>query len=307
MLVCENILLFKYFLLQMAVMASKSQTGSRRSAARKYQKSPHEKAKVKTQKHRADGKYHEESPLPSAQGVVEKTLGSLSKLGSQTFALSPFSQYFDDWLVNLREVLSEFESNPAINVDDEYVKARLQIFTDAERELATTRLKESALESTAKALSEKNHRLVELDAEYASKTRINGLKRNNGVERLTRNVHNLEEELARIGQLKTSLFGLTKKGKAKKEAEATQKLQSAKNELELAVQNFTVEQEKLHDEYEKTKQAVIEQVQSLEKEIESLETDASLAIRQAASKALVNAVNTLFHRKMLSPKTDSIA
>lgn len=291
----------------MAVMASKSQTGSRRSAARKYQKSPHEKAKVKTQKHRADGKYHEESSLPSAQGVVEKTLGSLSKLGSQTFALSPFSQYFDDWLVNLREVLSEFESNPAISVDDEFVKARLQIFTDAERELATTRLKESALESTAKALSEKNHRLVELDAEYASKTRINGLKRNNGVERLTRNVHNLEEELARIGQLKTSLFGLTKKGKAKKESEATQKLQSAKNELELAVQNFTVEQQKLHDEYEKTKQAVIEQVQSLEKEIESLETDASLAIRQAASKALVNAVNTLFHRKMLSPKTDSIA
>jgi hypothetical protein len=297
--------LFKYFLLQMAVMGNKSQTGSRRSAARKYQKSPHEKAKIKTQKHRADGKYlQEESSLPSAQEVVEKTLGSLSKLGSQTFALSPFSQYFDDWLVNLREVLFEFESNPAINVDDEYVKARSQILTDAEGELATTRLKESALESTAKALSEKNHHLVELDAEYASKTRENGLKRNNDVQRLTRNVHNLEEELAHIGQLKTSLFGLTKKSKAKKESEATQKLQSAKNELELAVQNFTVEQEKLHDEYEKTKQAVIEQVQSLEKEIESLETDASLAIRQAASKALVNTVNTLFHRKMLSPKTD---
>jgi hypothetical protein len=165
-LVCGGILLFKYFLMQSAVMGSKSQTGSRRSAARKYQKSPHEKAKIKTQKHRADGKYQpEESSLPSAQGVVEKTLGSLSKLGSQTFALSPFSQYFDDWLVNLREVLCEFESNPAISVDDEFVKARSQILTDAERELATTRLKESALESTATALSEKNHRLVELDVD----------------------------------------------------------------------------------------------------------------------------------------------
>jgi hypothetical protein len=289
----------------MAVMGPKSQTGSRRSAARKYQKSPHEKAKIKIQKHRPDGKYlQEESSLPSAQGVVEKTLGSLSKLGSQTFALSPFSQYFDDWLVNLHEVLSEFELNPAISVDDEFVEAGSQILTDAERDLATTRLNESALELTAKDLSEKNHRLVELDAEYTSKTRENGLKRNNDVHRLTHNVQNLEEELASIGQLKTSFFSLTKKGKAKKEAEATQKLHSAKTDLELAIQNFTIEQEKLHDEYEKTKQAVIKQVQSLEKELESLEIDASLAIRQAASKALVNAVNTLFQRKMLSPKTD---
>ena len=291
--------------MQMAVMGYKSQTGSRRSAARKYQKSPHEKAKIKTQKHRANGKYlQEESSLLSAQGVVEKTLGSLSKLGSQTFALSPFNQYFDDWLVNLREVLSEFESKSAIDVDDEFVKARSQILTDAERELAETKLKESALELVAKALSEENHRVVELDAEYAFKTRENELKRNNEVEHLTRNVNNLEKELAGIGHLKTSLFGLTKKGKAKKEAEATQKLQSAKTELELAIQNFNVVQEKLHDEYEKTKKILINQVQSLEVEIESLETDASLAIRQAASKALVNAVNTLFHRKILSPKTD---
>jgi hypothetical protein len=43
---------------------------------------------------------------------VEKTLGKLHGLGSQKFAVSPFSQYFDDWLLNVREVLSEFESTP---------------------------------------------------------------------------------------------------------------------------------------------------------------------------------------------------
>ena len=282
-------------------MGYKPKSGSRRSAGQKYQKSQHDKAKAKTEKHRSGGKYlQEETVVPSSE-VVEKTLSRLSKLGSQTFALSPFSQYFDDWLVNLREVLSEFESNPAISVDDQFVKERSQILTDVEGELAERRLKESALEATAKTLSETNHLLVKIDEEYAAKTRANGLKRNTDVERITRNVHDLEEDLARIGQTKTSFFSFTKKAKAKKEAETSQRLTSAKNELELAVQNFTVEQEKLHDEYEKRKQAVIEQVQSLEKEIEVLETDSSLEDRQTACNALVNAVNALLQRKTSQP------
>ena len=94
-------------------MSFRPQTGSRRSAARQYSRSAHEK-KAKEKKQRSGGKYlPEETPEFSAKEVVEKTLGSLSKLGNQIFALSPFSQYFDDWLVNLRQIISEFESNPS--------------------------------------------------------------------------------------------------------------------------------------------------------------------------------------------------
>jgi hypothetical protein len=66
------------------------------------------------------------------------------------------------------------------------------------------------------------------------------------------------------------------------------------------VHSFSVEQEKLHDKYEKRKQAVIEKVRSLEKEVEKLETDGSLEVRQAACEALVNAVNALLQRKTLA-------
>src|SRR3972149_7467351 len=116
-------------------MGYKSQTGSRRSAGKRFQKSEHEKAKVKAQKHRAGGKYaQEETPVPSLGEVVEKTLGRLRSFGGQRFAVSPFSQYFDDWLLNVREVLSEFESSPAVVVDDAFVKERSQIFLGVERE-----------------------------------------------------------------------------------------------------------------------------------------------------------------------------
>jgi hypothetical protein len=281
-------------------MGYRGQSGSRRGAGEKFQKSSHEKAKSKAKKNKSGNvKYApEEAPVQSSEEVMEKTLGSLNRLGSQTFALSPFSQYFDDWLVNLRQVVSEFESSPAITVDEAFVKERTQILADVEGELAKKKLKETELETSAKALAEINHLLVEIDAQYAAQTRELAQKRNRDIERLTKNVHNLEEELSLTEQIKTSFLNpFAKKAKTQKKEEVTQKLAAAKKELELAVQGFGVEQEKFHDEYEKKKQAALERVQSLEKEIVNIETDSSLETRQTATNALGNAVKALIQRK----------
>jgi hypothetical protein len=277
-------------------MGYRPQTGSRRGSGQKFQKSQHEKAKAKAEKRKSGGKYVEEAPVPSTQEILERTLTSLSRLGIQTFAVSPFSQYFDDWLVNLREVLAEFESNPAIAADEAFVKERTQILTDVERELAEKRIREAKLEESAKVLAEENHRLVDIDAKYATQVRGTGQKRNSEIQRLTKNVHDLEEELDRVTKMKTSFFGFTKKAKAKKESEVRQKQDVAKKELELAAQNFAVEQEKLHDEYEKQKQVTIEKVQALEKEVEALETDSSVSARQTACNALAEALKNLLKR-----------
>ena len=126
-------------------MSFRSQTGSRRGAGKQFSKSTHEK-KAKEKKQRSGAKYlQEEAPEVSAKDVAEKTLNSLGKLGNQVFALSPFSQYFDDWLVNLRQVASEFESNPAITADDQFGKERAQIFLDVEGALHRTGFRNQTL------------------------------------------------------------------------------------------------------------------------------------------------------------------
>jgi hypothetical protein len=270
-------------------------SGPRKGSGQKFQKTQHEK-KTKAAQKKATGKYVEETPVPSSQEILEKTIGSLNRLGMQVFAVSPFSQYYDDWLVNLRQTLAEFESNPSITVDEAFTKERTQILTDVEREIAEKRIRETNLEESAKTLQEENHHIVELDSENAAQTRELGVKRNKELEQLTKTVHNLEEELDRVNKTKTSFFGFTKKAKAKKEAEITQKLGAAKTELELAMQNFSVEQDKLHDNYENRKQAVMENVQRLEKEIEGIETDGSQVARQTACTALANAVKALTQR-----------
>ena len=280
-------------------MSYRSQTSSRRNTGRGRRKLHHEKAKSKGHKHRTHSKYLlKESEAPTAEEVVEKTLDRLRSLGDQTFAFSPFSQYFDDWLLSLKSVLSEFESNPDVSVDEAFVKERLQVISNVEHKLAERRRAEAVLLETTQKLADQNHFLVQIDVEYAAATRELSSKRNREIKRLTRKVHDFEEELEESNQTKTSIFSpFARRAKSQRVEAVTRKLNSAKSKLVEVVKAFEVDQEKLHDKYEMRKQAVIEQVRKLEKEIEGLETDGSVEDRQVACEALVNALEAFLNRK----------
>jgi len=280
-------------------MSYRPQTSSRRGTGRGRGKVHHEKAKRKGQKHRSGGKYLlEKSEASTFKEVVEKTLVGLRNLGDQIFAFSPFSHYFDDWLLSLKNVLSEFESNPAIKMDDEFVKESSQVIADVELVLAERRREEVVLEKATRRLAYQNNLLVQIDTEYVSATHKLASKRNSEIKRLTRRVHDFEEELEEASQMKVSIFSpFARRTKSHETAEVTRKLDAVKSELESVVTAFKVEQEKLHDEYEKRKQPVTEQVRSLEKNIEGLDTDSSLEDRQFACEELVNAVKALLQRK----------
>jgi hypothetical protein len=240
----------------------------------------------------------EESEAPTFNEVVEKTLGRLHSLGGQIFAFSPFSQYYDDWLLGLKGVLLEFEAYPIVTVDEEFVKERSQVIADVEFKLDERRRKEAVLIEATRRLAEQNHRLVQIDRDYATANRKLASKRNRERKRLTRRVHDFEEELDEASRIKASIFNpFARRAKSNKTAEVTRKLDAAKSEIKSVVKAFEVDQEKLHDEYEEKKQAVIKQVRSLEKKIEGLENDGSVEDRRLACEALVNSVDALLQRK----------
>lgn len=285
-------------------MSFRSQTGSRRSSGEKFQKSKHSKAKAKERKTKSGKNYlQEEAPMPSLKDVEEKIVANLNRLGNQTFALSPFSHYFDDWLMNLKRVVSEFESNPNVNADDLFVKEQSQIFVDVERSLADNRLQEASISRATSALAENNHRLADLDAEYAAKNRELDRKRNLDIQIITHKIHDLEiESSIQKGKATKGFNPFAKKTAAQKLAQINQDLTTAKKELEVTLQNFTIEQEKLHDDYEKKKQEVAAKVEIFQKEVEKLETDNSLSARQAACNEVVAAIKALIQRTQ--PKAD---
>jgi len=280
-------------------MTYRSQTGSRKSSGQKFQKSAHEKAKAKAKKPKANGQQYapENEPTMSAKEIAEKTTLKLNRLGTQTFALSPFSNYFDDWLANLGMTVSEFESSPQISADDQFNRERAQILLDVERALAEKRIQETDQSGDVKALHENNHLLGDMDAEYATKNRDLSNKRNADVQRLTNQVRELEPQLEEEKERKIGFFQVSaKRESVKKIRQLTADLAKAKGELELALKNFDVEQEKLHDDYEHKKQAVMQIIQELEKKLERLEVDTSVEPRKTACDALVNSVNALVQR-----------
>ena len=271
-------------------MSFRTQTGARRNAARQFSKSAHDK-KAKEKKQRGSGKYFEEPPEVSQKEVVEKTLNNLNRLGHQVFALSPYSQYYDDWLVTLRQIMSEFESNPSIIADEQFIKERTQTFLDAEAALSEKRLQESTISAEAKDLADNNHLLAETDKEYAEKTRELNNRRNSEIQRLTNKIGDLEKDINTQEQIKISFFKPMARSKAAEKLTQTRHdLKSAKNELEVAVQIYTVEQEKMHDNYEKKKEEITSKIEQLHKELEKLEIDTSIEARQIACNALSNLI-----------------
>jgi hypothetical protein len=100
--------------------------------------------------------------------------------------------------------------------------------------------------------------------------------------------------LDQISKTKTTFFGaFSRKTKVRKEAEAKRKIDSAKKELEMAIQNLALEDEKNRHQYENRKQAAAAQVQKLEEDIGLQEIDASLERRRAAC---ARAINSLIRR-----------
>lgn len=257
------------------------------------------KAKEKAQKRASGGSYvSEEDYVPTSEELVDRTLKGLRNLGNQVFALSPFSDHFGRWLVDLRVVLSEFESSPTVSVDDQFLKERSQILSNVELELEKRRVEEVSCDKAIKSLSENRILLEQIEEECTARTKdIEGQKQVE-VKRLSGNVDGLREELDRIARMKTGIFrGISKKTKARKETEATQRLNSAQEQLASVVRNFAAKRERLRDEYEKKKQPVIDQIRVEEKEVEDQDVDGSLETRRAACEVLVKAVNALVERK----------
>jgi len=260
------------------------------------------KAKVMGRKRRSSGSYiSEEKHVPTLEEIADRTLNIVRNLGNQRFGLSPFNEHFGRWLVNLRDVLSEFESSPTIGVDDQFVKERSQILLNVDLELEESRRKEASRQEAIKSLSDNGILLKRIEEECATRTKEIEARKDSEIKRLSSNVDGLREELDRIARMKTGIFRVvSKKARAQKEAEVTQRLNAAQRELALAVQHFNSEQERLRFEYERRKQPVIEQIRDHQKEIENQEIDDSLESRRAACEALVNAVNALLQRKRFS-------
>ncbi|MDR0460707.1 MAG: hypothetical protein LBH62_04635 [Nitrososphaerota archaeon] len=285
-------------------MSYSLRSGSRRNAGSKVQKSANQK-KTALKKNKANAKYlNTESVEQTLQDNVGKTLASIERLGNQVFALSPFSQYYDDWLINLRQVVSEFEAFPEVTTDETFVKEREQAFLDIELALTEYKTQEDNIAEAEKTIYTINQELRVLEATYTENSRTLNNKHNTDTQQITKQIKTLEEDIANQENLKFGVFQFGAKKVAAQKLEQTQQtLTTTKKQLETIKQNFTTQHNQLYESYTAKKQELTTKTETLQKTLTQTETDTSTETRKKICTNLNNTINKLITRQPITTTT----
>ena len=253
----------------------------------------------KTKRKRGIGDQNQETnEVISEKEISELTLKRLHTLGNQKFGSYPYSNYFNRWLENVKDVLLEFESHPNISADDQYLKERIQILSSIELQLEDKRRRESLVDHENNKLSEYKMHLKEIDDEYLISANIIRQQKNFEVKHLQKVLDELKIEQNKVIRMKTGfLRGISKKNREQKEIELIQKIIDKQKEMELILLDFGAKQKKLREDYEIKKEPLFEKIKQYQKLIRDTESDSSSEDRWFTCESLVDLVNTFLQRK----------
>jgi hypothetical protein len=285
-------------------MGYQPRTRSPKGSVREPKKALYEKGKYKKRLHSRIGRPAlEEKHIATEKEVSELTLKRLHILGKQKFGSSPFSEHFDRWLTDVEVVLGEFESNPNINADEQFVMACSQTLSGIKQQLEVRRHREAALDQELRNLSDWRSRLKQVNKEYASSAGALKSQKNREIKRLYCVINRLKLDQDEVIRMKTGFFhGVSKKKREQKEIAIVQELTDKQNELELVMLDFSGRHKEMRADYGKKREPVLEEIKKFRKIIQALETDGSLEERWFACEALIDLVNTFLQGKASLPK-----
>lgn len=170
------------------------------------------------------------------EAITTETLTYLDMLGGEVFEQEPVSKYFDDWMVNLRQVILSFESNPTVGADEGFNAQYNKIFGEIQEELDNRVALEGSMAVSYRTLVEKRYLLNKIDEEHAEQTKQFVEKGASNIETLMQNMASIEKELAEAEAVKVSyLHTMQYMAKNQKVNELRQKLNSVKKRLALAI------------------------------------------------------------------------
>jgi len=247
-----------------------------------------------------------EEKKTSLQQIFEITLKRLHTLGNQKFGSSPFCEHFDRWLLNVETVLNEFETQPNVNIDEQFTEERNQIFTTVKLQLENQRQKENSFEIQINNMSSTKKHLQQIKNEYLTKALMLKNKKNVAIKSLNKELETLKEDQNQIVKMKTGFFrGITKREREQKETFVMQRYSDKQKEIEIITLDFKEKQKQLREEYENKCIPLLEEIKNFQKCTKEMDTDNSLEERWFACEALNDSINNFLQRKINKLPTTS--
>lgn len=166
-------------------------------------------AREKTETNQSAAFYTERVPIVPSE-VVSRTLNALGHLGTQRFALPPFSEHLERWMKDVKATLIEFERDLPSSVDQNYRDAVAKVMSDLQE--AIQRL-DSAEKSYSEAMTKLQQELTlceherdNVEREYRARTHEARRGHDESLKKLKNDIDSLDKQRLRLLRKKPSIF-----------------------------------------------------------------------------------------------------
>ena len=286
-------------------MSYQQRATPRARAPRGFSRPRREKSKARVKKHQISQADLEEKRRLTLDEVVEQSLNSLGSLGGQVFALSPFHEHFDRWLMSLRIVMDDFKSSPMVTIDDPFKEEMEKVFSDIESALIIERRAEDSRVESLQGLYSRiqgpRRMLSKVEQDHISEMRNFNVLKEQAIRSLKEEIETLQKELSEARNARPGfLSGITNKVWSRREERLAVMLAASEKKLEETSSSLVANEENLRNKFEINKLEINLQVDQKQREIEGLEAtsqvDGSEPIRRAACEELSNSIKALVAR-----------
>lgn len=268
-------------------------------------------SREKKEEHETAVFYQEEAPANPAQ-VSLGVLNALQHLGTQRFALPPFSEHFERWIKDVESTLTEFEAELPKVADQSYRMTVERILSDVQQDFHK---RIDAEKGSSEALSKLQQELTSCELELSRlerehRRRMNETKRGHekSLEALRSEIDLLDRQRLKLLRRAPTILERILHRSGSKLEDSTIALQSKRTVMGTKEATLKHDLDNLREGYETSRKKLAEQQQSLKAKLSELKgnrLDDALETRTATCQELSRAVTEAIDRLPRSQTTSN--
>ncbi len=240
--------------------------------------------------------YQEQAPIDTSQ-VSARILNALEHLGSQRFALPPFSEHFDRWIKDVRAILVEMETELPEVADEPYRGNSERILSDLQlalhKRIDFEKENSEEVSKLHQELSSCELELSKLEREY--KTRAHEARRGHerSLETIKGEIDSLDKQRLKLLRKRPSIVDRLLHRPRTKLEESMRVLQTKRTDIGSKQRTLKQNLDELRAEYETRRKQLVERQEALKAELAEFKTNTpndALDVRNQACQELGRAV-----------------
>ena len=246
---------------------------------------------------RENSVFYQERAQIDPSTVSVRVLNALDHLGTQRFALPPFSEHLERWIKDVRALLAEMETELPEAANQPYRENSERILSEAQQAL---RKRIDAEKENSEELSKLHQELTSCELELSNlqheyKTRTHEARRGHerSLEKIQDEIDSLDKQRLKLLRKRPSIVDRILHRPRNKLEESMRALETKKTDMGGKQRTLKQNLDKLRAEYETSRKQMIERQESLKARFAEYKTnipDDALDIRNQTCRELGRAV-----------------